>query len=223
MVLVTGNWRIAMAGLAASLLIFGVLFFTVIQPSQNTANQAIKTGLQQSQQALNQASKQLTGASTQTSTRPSWPTACRRPASTRRRSRPARRTSGTDELSAKGRIPTGARGQPQRKGFHPGAMRPRQRGRRNCGPSGEGTPDGPSASFTLARPGCGGMIRVRSNLRPAPSCRHPPEQAVPGAQGVVDRAQRLIDMPRPCASTRPADRPPQPAAAARVATRSAAS
>jgi len=67
MVLVTGNWRIAMAGLAASLLIFGVLFFTVIQPSQNTANQAIKTGLQQSQQALNQASKQLTGASTQTS------------------------------------------------------------------------------------------------------------------------------------------------------------
>ena len=41
MVLVTGNWRIAMAGLAASLLIFGVLFFAVIQPSQNTANQAI--------------------------------------------------------------------------------------------------------------------------------------------------------------------------------------
>jgi hypothetical protein len=73
MVLVTGNWRIAMAGLAASPLIFGVLFFTVIQPSQNTANQAIKTGLQQSQQALNQASKQLSNASSQTS--PSPPTA----------------------------------------------------------------------------------------------------------------------------------------------------
>ena len=65
MVLVTGNWRIAMAGLAASLLIFGVLFFTVVQPSQNTANQAIKTGLQQSQQALNQAQKQLSSAGSQ--------------------------------------------------------------------------------------------------------------------------------------------------------------
>jgi flavin-binding protein dodecin len=59
MVLVTGNWRIALAGLAASLLIFGVLFFAVIQPSQNTANQAVKAGLQQGQQALDQAQKQL--------------------------------------------------------------------------------------------------------------------------------------------------------------------
>jgi hypothetical protein len=66
MVMVTGNWRIALAGIAASLLIFGVLFFTVIQPSQNTANQAVKTGLQQSQQALNQASKALSSASSQT-------------------------------------------------------------------------------------------------------------------------------------------------------------
>jgi uncharacterized membrane-anchored protein YhcB (DUF1043 family) len=65
MVLITGNWRIALAGLAASLLIFGVLFFTVIQPSQHTANQAIKTGLQQSQQALDQAQKQLTDATSQ--------------------------------------------------------------------------------------------------------------------------------------------------------------
>jgi hypothetical protein len=54
-----------MAGLAASLLIFGVLFFTVIQPSQNTANQAIKSGLQQSQQVIDQAQKQLNGASSQ--------------------------------------------------------------------------------------------------------------------------------------------------------------
>ena len=65
MVLVTGNWRVALAGLAASLLIFGVLFFTVIQPSQNTANQAIKTGLHQSQQALNDAQKQLSNATSQ--------------------------------------------------------------------------------------------------------------------------------------------------------------
>lgn len=67
MVLVTGNWRIALAGLAASLLIFGVLFFGVIQPSENTANQAVKTGLQQSQQALNQAQQQLSSASSQAS------------------------------------------------------------------------------------------------------------------------------------------------------------
>ena len=33
MVYVTGNWRVALAGIAASLLIFGVLFFAVIQPS----------------------------------------------------------------------------------------------------------------------------------------------------------------------------------------------
>jgi hypothetical protein len=67
MVMVTGNWRIALAGLAASLLIFGVLFFAVIQPSQNTANNAIKTGLQQSQQAINQAQQQLNNASSQAS------------------------------------------------------------------------------------------------------------------------------------------------------------
>jgi uncharacterized membrane-anchored protein YhcB (DUF1043 family) len=65
MVLVTGNWRIAMAGLAASLLIFAVLFFTVIKPSENTANQAVKSGLQQSQQALDQAQKQLSSAGSQ--------------------------------------------------------------------------------------------------------------------------------------------------------------
>jgi uncharacterized membrane-anchored protein YhcB (DUF1043 family) len=65
MVLITGNWRVALAGLAASLLIFGVLFFTVIKPSENTANQAVKTGLQQSQQALNQAQKQLSSATGQ--------------------------------------------------------------------------------------------------------------------------------------------------------------
>jgi len=62
MVYVTGNWRVALAGIAASLLIFGVLFFTVIQPSQHTADQAVKTGLRQSQQALDQAQKQLSNA-----------------------------------------------------------------------------------------------------------------------------------------------------------------
>jgi hypothetical protein len=59
MVYYTNNWRIYLVGLAASLIIFGVLFFTVIKPSSNTANQAVKTGIQQAQQAVTQAAKQL--------------------------------------------------------------------------------------------------------------------------------------------------------------------
>lgn len=65
MVLVTGSLRIWMAATAASLLIFAVLSFTVIQPSTNTANQAIKAGEQQAQQVINQAQKQLSSASGQ--------------------------------------------------------------------------------------------------------------------------------------------------------------
>jgi|HubBroStandDraft_3_1064219.scaffolds.fasta_scaffold356922_1 hypothetical protein len=65
MVYVTGNWRVAIAGLVASLVIFCVVFFTVIKPSQNTANQALKTGLQQTQQVLNQAQKQTSAATSQ--------------------------------------------------------------------------------------------------------------------------------------------------------------
>jgi uncharacterized membrane-anchored protein YhcB (DUF1043 family) len=62
MVLVTGNWRVALAGLVASLVIFAVVFFAVIQPSENTANQAVKSGMQQAQQALSQAQKQTSSA-----------------------------------------------------------------------------------------------------------------------------------------------------------------
>jgi len=65
MVLVSGNWRVAIAGLAVSLAIFLVLFFAVIKPDNNAANQAIKTGLQQSQQALNQAQKGISSAGAQ--------------------------------------------------------------------------------------------------------------------------------------------------------------
>jgi hypothetical protein len=64
MVLVTNNWRLWAVGMVASLAIFAVVYFTVIQPSTNTANQAIKTGMQQTQQVINQAKKSLdsTGA-----------------------------------------------------------------------------------------------------------------------------------------------------------------
>ena len=58
MILVSNSWRIYLVGLAVSLAIFGVIYFTVIKPSSDTANQAVKTTLQQTQQAVNQATKQ---------------------------------------------------------------------------------------------------------------------------------------------------------------------
>jgi hypothetical protein len=62
MVLVTGSKRLWTISMAVSLLIFAVLYFTVIRPDNNTANQAVKSGLQQSQQVINQAQKQLKDA-----------------------------------------------------------------------------------------------------------------------------------------------------------------
>ena len=65
MVLVTNSWRMWLVGFLASLAIFGVVYFTVIKPDTNAANQAVKTGLQQSQQALGQAQQALNSASGQ--------------------------------------------------------------------------------------------------------------------------------------------------------------
>jgi hypothetical protein len=67
MVLVTNNWRIWLIGTAASLVIFAVVFFAVIHPAQNTANQALKSGLQQSQQVIKQAQQQIKSAGSQAS------------------------------------------------------------------------------------------------------------------------------------------------------------
>ncbi len=38
MVLVTRSWRLWLVGMAASLVIFAVVYFAVIQPAQNTAD-----------------------------------------------------------------------------------------------------------------------------------------------------------------------------------------
>lgn len=62
MVLVTGNWKLWLVAMATSLAIFAVLSFTVIKPSSDTANQAVKSGLQQSQQVLKQVQKQISSA-----------------------------------------------------------------------------------------------------------------------------------------------------------------
>jgi hypothetical protein len=53
LVVSSGRWWIASA--AVSLVIFLIVYFTIIKPDQNTANQALRTGEQQVQQALNNA------------------------------------------------------------------------------------------------------------------------------------------------------------------------
>jgi hypothetical protein len=50
-------------GLGASLIIFLVVYFVAIKPAENTANQAVKSGLQQTQQAINQAQKSVSSQS----------------------------------------------------------------------------------------------------------------------------------------------------------------
>jgi hypothetical protein len=65
MVIVNTSWQRWAAGLAVSLVVFLVLYLTVIQPSTNTANQAVKAGMQQTQQAIKQAQQQINSASNQ--------------------------------------------------------------------------------------------------------------------------------------------------------------
>jgi hypothetical protein len=67
MVIVNTSWQRWAAGLAVSLIIFLVLYLTVIQPSSTTANQAIKAGEAQTQQAIKQAQQQVNGAGIQAS------------------------------------------------------------------------------------------------------------------------------------------------------------
>ncbi len=66
MVLVTSNWRIWAAGMLASLAIFAVVFFTVVQPSTTNANQAVKSATQQARQLVKQTEKQLSNVTGQT-------------------------------------------------------------------------------------------------------------------------------------------------------------
>jgi type II secretory pathway component PulM len=67
MLVVTNSWRMWMIGMLVSVGLFAVIYFTVIQPDNNAANQALKSGLQQSQQVLNNAQKQLKDATGQAS------------------------------------------------------------------------------------------------------------------------------------------------------------
>jgi hypothetical protein len=53
--------------MAASLVLFGVVYFAVIAPGQNTANQALKTGLAQGEQVIKQSKQQLNNVASQAS------------------------------------------------------------------------------------------------------------------------------------------------------------
>jgi hypothetical protein len=53
----TGNPRLWLASMAISLALFAVLYLTVIRPDNGAANQAIRTGAKQEQQAIDQASQ----------------------------------------------------------------------------------------------------------------------------------------------------------------------
>jgi hypothetical protein len=57
-----GSPKIAAAGLALSAAIFLILYFTVIKPSTDNANDAVKSGEKQTQQLLNNATKQTNSA-----------------------------------------------------------------------------------------------------------------------------------------------------------------
>jgi len=57
-----GSPKIAAAGLALSAAIFLIVYFTVIKPSTDTANDAVKQGEKQTQQILNSATKQTDAA-----------------------------------------------------------------------------------------------------------------------------------------------------------------
>jgi hypothetical protein len=57
MFMIVRSPKYALISLAVSLGIFLILYFTVIKSDQNTANNAIRQGEQQVQQAVNQAAK----------------------------------------------------------------------------------------------------------------------------------------------------------------------
>ena len=62
MVIISRSPKIALLGLAVSLIIFGVLYFTVIKPSSDTANSAVRNAEQQSNQVVKSVNKQTGGA-----------------------------------------------------------------------------------------------------------------------------------------------------------------
>lgn len=57
MIIVSGGWKIWLVGLAVSLGIFAVVYFTVIKPTTDTANEAIRNSFQQTEKQLGEAKR----------------------------------------------------------------------------------------------------------------------------------------------------------------------
>jgi type II secretory pathway component PulM len=53
-----GGWKYWLAGLAVSVGIFAVIYFTVIKPTTDTANRALNQSLQEAHQQLHHAEQQ---------------------------------------------------------------------------------------------------------------------------------------------------------------------
>jgi hypothetical protein len=55
LIIVSSSWKLWLAGLAVSVGIFAVVYFTVIKPTTDNANNALTTSLQQANDQLSQA------------------------------------------------------------------------------------------------------------------------------------------------------------------------
>jgi type II secretory pathway component PulM len=62
MYIIARSPRARLISAAVSLVIFAIIYFTVIKPSNDTANNAVRVGEQQAQQAVNAANKATGGA-----------------------------------------------------------------------------------------------------------------------------------------------------------------
>lgn len=52
-----GGWKIGLAGLLVTVGIFAVIYFTVIKPTTDTANEAVRRSFQQSEDQLSKAKR----------------------------------------------------------------------------------------------------------------------------------------------------------------------
>jgi hypothetical protein len=64
LIVVSSGWKMWLAGLAVSVGIFAVLYFTVIKPTTDTANTALTNSLSQAEQQLNEAKQNAPNAQT---------------------------------------------------------------------------------------------------------------------------------------------------------------
>jgi F0F1-type ATP synthase membrane subunit b/b' len=64
LIVVSSGWKMWLAGLAVSVGIFAVLYFTVIKPTTDNANSALTNSLNQANQELNEAKQNAPDAQT---------------------------------------------------------------------------------------------------------------------------------------------------------------